>query len=188
MRTTERNTLTLDPWRAKGIGLLRIVFGLVWAVDAYFKWTPGFFGQFVDYLQGAAKDQPVWVKAWIGFWIQTVKVDPHAFAHVTAIGETAIALGLLVGIFSNLTYLGGGLLSLVIWTTAEGFGGPYQAGATDIGAAVIYVLVFAGLFLSNAGRFWGLDGALSPRLGRWAWLASGRSAKAAPVELVRKAA
>jgi hypothetical protein len=23
---------------------------LIWAVDAYFKWAPGFFGQFVDYL------------------------------------------------------------------------------------------------------------------------------------------
>lgn len=187
MRTGERNALTLEPWQAKGIGLLRIVFGLVWAVDAYFKWAPGFFGQFVDYLQGAAKDQPFWVKAWIGFWIQTVKVDPHVFAHVTAYAETAVALGLLFGIFSNLTYLGGALLSLVIWTTAEGFGGPYQAGSTDIGAAIIYVLVFAALFFSNAGRFWGLDGALSARLGRWARLASGRFA-AVPAESVRKAA
>jgi uncharacterized membrane protein YphA (DoxX/SURF4 family) len=162
--------------------LLRIIFGFVWALDAYFKWLPGFFSQFVDYLSSAAKDQPTWIQAWITFWIRWVKVDPHVFAHVTAIGETAVALGLIFGIFSNLTYLGGVLLSLVIWTTAEGFGGPYQAGSTDIGAAIIYVIVFAGLFLSNAGRIWGLDPALSPHLGRWAWLASGqdRETRAAP--------
>lgn len=166
-------TMTLQPWQAKGMAVLRIIFGMVWAVDAYFKWLPGFFGQFVDYLQGAAKDQPVWVKAWIDFWVNWVKVDPHVFAHVVAIGETAVALGLLFGVFSNLTYLGGGLLSLVIWSTAEGLGGPYQAGSTDIGAAIIYVLVFAALFLAGAGRIWGYDAVLSPRLGRWGWLASG---------------
>ncbi len=33
---------TLAAWRMKGIGILRIVFGLVWAVDAWFKWQPDF--------------------------------------------------------------------------------------------------------------------------------------------------
>jgi nitrite reductase (NO-forming) len=65
------------------------------------------------------------------------------------------------------------LLSLVIWTTAEGFGGPYKAGSTDIGAAIIYVIVFVGLFLSRAGLAHGVDRWLTPRLGRWGWIASG---------------
>ncbi len=100
-------------------------------------------------------------------------VDPTVFAYLVAAGETAIALALILGVFSNLTYLVGVLLSIVIWSTAEGLGGPYQAGSTDIGAAVIYVLVFAGLFLSAAGLFLGLDRRLTPRLGRWGVLASG---------------
>ena len=63
---------------------------------------------------------------------------------------------------------------MVIWTTAEGLGGPYKAGSTDIGAAIIYVLVFAGLYLAMAGRQYGLDTRVGRHLkGRWAHLASG---------------
>jgi nitrite reductase (NO-forming) len=65
------------------------------------------------------------------------------------------------------------LLSVVIWATAEGFGGPYTAGSTDIGSAIIYVLVFVGLFLSSAGLYYGLDRILDPILGRWSFLGSG---------------
>lgn len=167
------NTYTLSEWRAKGIAGLRIIFGLVWAVDAWFKWQPGFINQFADYLTGALEGQPAAVQAWINFWINIVQVDPHVFAHIVAISETAIALGLIFGVFSNLTNLGGVLLSLVIWSTAEGFGGPYVPGSADIGSAVIYALVFAGLFLANAGLVLGLDRWLTPALGRAGFLASG---------------
>ncbi len=61
----------------------------------------------------------------------------------------------------------------VIWSTAEGSGGPYKAGSTDIGAAIICVLVFAGLFLSSAGPYYGLDRWLTPKLGKLGFLASG---------------
>ncbi len=164
---------TRSAWRSKGIGVLRIVFGLVWLVDAWFKWQPDFINKFTDYLTGALDGQPPAVQAWISFWVNIVKIDPHVFAHTVAIAETAVALGLIFGVFSNLTNLGGILLSLVIWSTAEGFGGPYTPGSTDIGSAVIYALVFAGLFFANAGLVLGLDGWLTPKLGRWGVLASG---------------
>ncbi len=176
---TLSNTFTLNSWRAKGIGVLRIIFGLVWLVDAWFKWQPGFINQFSDYLTGALEGQPAAVQAWINFWINIVNVDPHVFAHVVAISETAIALGLIFGAFSNLTNIGGALLALVIWSSAEGFGGPYVPGSADIGSAVIYVLVFAGLFLANAGVVWGLDAWLTPALGRLGFLGSGSLPKSA---------
>ncbi len=172
-------TKPLSEWQTKGIGILRIVFGLVWLVDAWFKWQPTFINQFTDYLSGALDGQPPAVQAWINFWMNIVKVDPHVFAHTIAIAETAVALGLIFGVFSNLTNLGGMLLSLVIWSTAEGFGGPYTPGSTDIGSAVIYALVFAGLFLSNAGLIFGLDGWLTPKLGSRGILASGSLRKSA---------
>ncbi len=178
--TTLTNTFALNSWRAKGIGALRIVFGVVWLVDAWFKWQPRFINQFADYLTGALEGQPAVVQAWINFWINIVNVDPHIFAHVVAISETAIALGLIFGAFSNLTNIGGALLAIVIWSTAEGFGGPYVPGSADIGSAVIYVLVFAGLFLANAGLVWGLDAGLTPALGRLSFLASGSLPKSAP--------
>jgi len=39
------------------------------------------------------------------------------------------------------------VFSLLIWGTAEGFGGPYTSGASDIGTAIIYAVVFAGLLM-----------------------------------------
>ena len=160
-------------WRLNGIGLLRILFGIVWGIDAWFKWQPDFINNFTTYLTGAQDGQPWPIHHWIGFWVNTVGVDPTVFAYATAVGETAIAIALIVGAFSNLTTVIGILLSVVIWTTAEGFGGPYTAGSTDIGAAIIYPLVFAGLFLSSAGLYFGVDRKLTATIGRFGFLASG---------------
>lgn len=163
----------LARWRLNGIGILRILFGIVWGIDAWFKWQPDFVNNFKDYLTSAQQNQPWPVHHWIGFWVSTVGVDPTVFAYLVAVAETAIALALILGVFINLTSVVGVLLTIVIWSTAEGFGGPYRAGSTDIGAAIIYALVFAGLFLSSAGLYYGLDSRLTPRLGRLGVLASG---------------
>lgn len=160
-------------WRQTGFGYLRIIFGVVWSIDASFKWSPAFINNFADYVVQAAQGQPLMERAWIYFWINVIKVDAHAFAYFVAAAETLIAISLLLGLFSNLTYVGGAALSMVIWSTAEGFGGPYVRGSTDIGTAIIYALVFVALFLANAGRYVGLDGLLGPRLGPLRLLASG---------------
>lgn len=176
MDTQPTNPTTFPPfaaWRLKGIGILRIVFGVVWAIDAWFKWQPDFIHNFSTYLSGSLDNQPPAVQSWINFWINVVNVNPDFFAYLVAVGETAVAIGLIFGLLSNLTNVVGILLSVVIWSSAEGFGGPYQAGSTDIGAAIIYVLVFAGLLLSQAGLYYGLDRYLDPLLGRWSFLGSG---------------
>lgn len=164
---------SVRPWRARAYGILRIAFGLVLAIDAQFKWRPIFQNSFVSYLTNELHGQPALVHDWIGFWIPTVRVNPHFFAVLVASSETALAIALILGVFCNLACLGGALLMLMVWSTAEGFGGPYKAGSTDIGAAIIYVFVFVALFLSQAGMSFGLDRLLTPRLGRWGWLASG---------------
>src|SRR5262252_7753188 len=180
MATNEIGTGQLAGWRLSGIGLLRILFGIVWGIDAWFKWQPSFVNNFKDYLASAQQNQPWPVHHWIGFWINTAGVDPTVFAYLVAVAETAIAVALILGAFVNLTSVVGVLLTVVIWSTAEGFGGPYQAGSTDIGAAIIYALVFAGLFLSSAGLYYGLDRWLTPKIGKLGVLASGRSGGAAP--------
>ncbi len=165
----------MEKWRTNGFGLVRILFGVVWGIDAYFKWQPSFVLDFSSYLTGALSGQPALVHVWIKFWIEIVQVDPVFFAYLVAASETGLAISLILGVFSNMAYVGGSLLALVIWSTAEGFGGPYRAGSTDIGTAVIYVFVFALLFLSRAGLKLGLDRFLALRLRAWAVLASGRS-------------
>ncbi len=175
MDTQPTSPTTFPPlaaWRLKGIGILRIVFGLVWAIDAWFKWQPDFIHNFSTYLSGSLDNQPPAVQSWINFWINVVNVNPDFFAYLVAVGETAVAIGLIFGLLSNLTNVVGILLSVVIWSSAEGFGGPYQAGSTDIGAAIIYALVFVGLLLSQAGLYYGLDRYLDPLLGRWSFLGS----------------
>ena len=164
---------TLAAWRCNGLAGLRIVFGLVWLIDAYFKWLPGFHDNLDKYLEEGAEGQPAIVQAWINLWINVIGVQPHFYSNVFAVAETALAIGLIVGVFSNLTYLVGVVLSLGIWSTAEGFGGPYQAGSVDIGTGIVYVLVFAGQFLTSAGVHLGLDRYLTPWLGRWGVLAAG---------------
>ncbi|MHB8611300.1 MAG: hypothetical protein ACYDAL_02580 [Candidatus Dormibacteraceae bacterium] len=171
-------------WRLNGIGLLRILFGIVWGVDAWFKWQPSFISGFSSYLSGAQDGQPLLLHHWIVFWTNTVGIDPTLFAYATAVAETAIAIALIVGAFTNLTFVVGVLLSVAIWTTAEGFGGPYGASSTDIGAAIIYPLVFTGLFLSSAGLFYGVDRRLTAALGRFGYLATGgfrRAPSKAPI-------
>lgn len=163
----------LTKWRANGIGTMRILFGVIWAIDAQFKWRPSFVDNFVSYLTGGLDGQPLLVKQWISLWIDVIKIDPTTFAYLVALAETGLAIALILGIFSNLAYIGGGLLSLVIWSTAEGLGGPYVAGSTDIGSSIIYFVVFGLLFFSHAGLYRGLDGWLTPKLGMFSWMASG---------------
>ena len=156
----------LVTWRLGGIAVVRIAFGCVWAIDAWFKWQPGFADNFTSYLTKALDGQPPAIAIWINFWIHVVSVNPHLFAFLVAMGETSIALGLLFGALSNLTCLVGILLSLSIWSTAQGFGGTYGPGSTDIGVWIIYLLVFIGLFLGNAGLTFGVDRYLASASGK----------------------
>jgi uncharacterized membrane protein YphA (DoxX/SURF4 family) len=168
-----KNSMQNIKHRSQAIALTRIAFGLVWAIDAYFKWQPTFANNFVSYLQETYDGQPAIIQAWLNFWINFVSVNPHLLARIVALGETGIAIGLIFGLFSNLAYAGGTLLALVIWSVPEGFGGPYTPGATDIGAGIIYVFGFLGLFLLSAGQYYGLDKIVRAKLGHWKFLSSG---------------
>ncbi len=59
------NTSSLNSWRKKGIGIFRILFGLIWLVDAWFKWQPDFINKFTDYLTGALDGQPASVQFFV---------------------------------------------------------------------------------------------------------------------------
>ncbi len=155
----------------KSFAVLRVIFGAIWFIDAVFKWNPAFLNNFTNYLTEGAQDQPALVQAWVNLWIKGVSVDPHFFAVVVAISETAIALGLLFGVLTEIAIFGGIAMTLVIWSTAEGFGGPYVAGSTDIGAAIIYVIVFIALWLGRCWRYYSIDSVLRKKVPflYWRW-------------------
>ena len=161
-------------WREKGVGISRILFGLVWVIAALLKWQPQFQNTFVDQISAVQDGQPAPIQAWVSFWAHLISTNPLLFARIEATTESAIALFLILGIFSNLTAIVGIFLSLGIWSVAEGFGGPYIPGhSTDIGTAFPYALLFVLLLFLSAGRYYGLDAWLTPRLGRFGFLATG---------------
>ena len=142
------------PALVRNVALYRVAFGLIWAIDALFKWRPTFMNTYLQQVVAAGQGQP----AWIG-WLYTtaehvVAVDPKGFAILTAVVESATALGLILGFARRIGYLVGLGFSLMVWVLGEGFGGPYTAGSTDIGTGIIYAVVFAGLY--------GLDRACGP--------------------------
>jgi hypothetical protein len=50
-------------------------------------------------------------------------------------GVVGVAAALIFGFARKSTYIAAAVFSLLIWSTAEGFGGPYTAGSTDVGAS-----------------------------------------------------
>jgi nitrite reductase (NO-forming) len=143
---------TSSTWQTAASGALRAVFGLVWALNAYLTYRSEFAGHYVGYLHNAATNQPDWLAPWFDFWIDLVTPHASLFIWATRIIETLIAIGLLLGIARKTTYVVGALFSLLIWSTAEGFSGPYTSGATNLGPALVYVLLFIGLILSERER------------------------------------
>jgi nitrite reductase (NO-forming) len=129
---------------------LRVAFGLIWVANAAFTWTSGFAVHYVGYLHNAAQGQPAWSAWWFNFWIALVTPHADLFVWLTRIIETALALALVLGFARKTVYLLGALFSLLVWSTAEGFGGPYTVGATNMGSGIVYVLVFIALMVINS--------------------------------------
>ena len=124
---------------------LRITFGVIWLIDAALKWLPGFRASYMPTIMGEADGQPGWLRPWFHLWINIQHPDAIFMAYLVALLETMIAVALITGFARKTTYIAAITFSLLIWGTAEGFGGPYTSGASDIGTAVIYAVVFAGL-------------------------------------------
>lgn len=158
--------------------LVRVVFGVIWAIDACFKWLHSFQnGGFMDSIMMGMQGQPSWLDWWFNFWMNLFATNPHFFAALTAIIESVVALSLLLGVARKPVYIGGAVFALLVWCIAEGFGGPYASDSTDIGAAIMYVLVFKALYEWERARpsKWSLDSYLSQRISWWARFASPKS-------------
>jgi thiosulfate dehydrogenase (quinone) large subunit len=140
--TTERSTQPAAGWSGT---IVRILFGVIWAIDAYLKWLPGFRHNYPATVSSAAHGQPSWLHGWFHFWIGLQSSAPTAWATFAAVIETALALVLLLGVARRVGYALGAIWALGVWAVAEGFGGPYMSGSTDIGAGIIYTMLFLTL-------------------------------------------
>jgi len=140
-----RPTTTVRPVPAWPKDALRISFGIIWLIDAILKWLPGFRSGYIGMISDAGQGQPGWLHWWFSFWTNLQRPEVAFFAYLVAAVETLIAVAVILGFARKVTYISAATFSLLIWATAEGFGGPYTPGAADIGTAVIYAVVFLGL-------------------------------------------
>ncbi len=163
------------PFPSEGAGLvrrnwrvgLRLIFAIFWSADAALKWKLILDG--VDYatiIAAGSADQPGWLSSWNSYWSGIAKGTP-GFAYVIAVFETVIALFLFTGFLTNWVSFGGMVFAFLTWSTAEAFGGIFVQGATDVGTMPLYMAMFAGLIVVQAGRDKGLDAILSRR---YKWL------------------
>ncbi|MEO5829771.1 MAG: multicopper oxidase domain-containing protein [Rhodanobacter sp.] len=180
MSQTQLQGAASRAWPAVAAAALRVAFGVIWAVGAALTWSPDFAVHYVGYLHNAAQGQPAWLAGWFAMWIGVA--TPHAmlFTWLTRIIETTIALALLTGFARKTLYVVGALFSLLVWSTAEGFGGPYTVGANNMGTAITYVLIFVALIAINTrgGRSpYSLDYFIEKRWPRWRRVAEWGSRK-----------
>jgi thiosulfate dehydrogenase (quinone) large subunit len=153
---------------------VRLLFGVIWGVDAYLKWRPGYRHSFIDTLKSAAQGQPSFLHGWFHFWIKLQSGAPGLFATLTGLAETLLALVLLLGVARRAGYVFGAVYALLIWAVGEGFGGPYTSSSTDVGTGVVYTMMFLTLlvFAPPARRErLALDKPLVRRLPWWRFIA-----------------
>jgi thiosulfate dehydrogenase [quinone] large subunit len=136
----------------KRFALLRIIFGIVWAIDAMLKWTPEIRSHIIDVLTHAQAGQSVWEADWINIWVQVASINPYAFGTLIAVIETMLALSLITGVFSRAALYCGAVFAFLIWSVPQGFGGPYTGGSTDVDSGIVYLLLFMALIMGQAWR------------------------------------
>ena len=181
-RTTATDSDILRPL-GRRLVLLRVGFGVVWAIDAFFKWQPAFVGMITQYVAKGAQQQPRWLSPWFRFWKNLFGTNPHLFAYAAASIETVLAICLILGVGRRLVYVAGIAWSLAIWSVPEGFGPVLVPGASDIGAAIMYALIFAALYSLESAfhpRGWTLDSAIRRRIGWWRLIAEPGGTTARP--------
>ncbi|MEU6809122.1 DoxX family protein [Streptomyces sp. NPDC046831] len=83
--------------------------------------------------------------------------NPVGFAYAIALGELAVGIGILLGLFGRIAALGGALISLSLWLTVSWASTPYYYG-NDLAYLMAWLpLVLAGTPLLS------LDGMLRAR-------------------------
>ena len=147
---------------------IRIILGIVWLIDGYLKFQPGLVDSFPDLIKSAS--QPAWLQPWFNFWYNVTIGNAAPFVYGIGILEVSLGMALVLGVLRKLAYIGGVLLSLLIWAVPEGFGGPYGPGSTDIGTGIVYSFVFLSLIMINAmsgASKYSLDYFIERRLPSW---------------------
>lgn len=137
----------------------RIFLGIVFLAAGIDKLTdPQFFnpaasGYIGNQLAGFATVSPIG-----GFLTNVAVPNATLFGWLSALGEIAIGLGTLAGLFSRTAALGGMILSLTLWLSASWATNPFY-----LGSDLPYAMFFLVLAIGGAHPVYSLDG----QIARW---------------------
>ena len=146
------------------IAVLRIVMGFWFAKGVVTKLSLALLGGFLPVPAASARWHAVMPKLLHGYaastpigWYHDFVVGvvlPHAalFAQLTALGEAAVGLGLLLGLFTPVAASIGLLLVINYGLATLG------AGPTNPGFHLMLLTGLLAVLGSGGGRVWGLDG------------------------------
>ena len=111
-------------WIVRNVGWLksfiRVILGIVWLIDGYLKFSPGLVDSFPALIK--SEGQPAWLQPWFNFWSSVTSSNAAPFVYSIGALEVALGLALVLGFMRKIAYLGGMVLSLLIWAIPEGFG------------------------------------------------------------------
>ncbi len=166
-------------WSVHAIQLktvFRFLLGAIWLVNGVLKFTSGYVDSFLNDVQTSQANAPSWLAGWYSFWADQASANGTAIVYTVGALETLLGLALVLGFLRKIAYALGVVLSLLIWSIPEGFGGPYQSGsgATDVGTGLVYAVAFLGLIVINAAygpSRWSLDALIERRFQGWTRLA-----------------
>ncbi|MFF8956390.1 DoxX family protein [Streptomyces sp. NPDC014894] len=138
-----------DGWKARASHFallpLRIFLGITFVYAGFDKLTDSHFlaaegiGSLGDQLHGVRDSSAV------PGLIDLALNSPEGFGYAIALGEVAVGLGTLIGLFARIAALGGALISLSLWLTVSWQTQPYYYG-NDL----IYLMAWLPLVLAGA--------------------------------------
>ncbi|WP_405777996.1 DoxX family protein [Streptomyces sp. NBC_00859] len=109
---------------------------------------PGSIGELMHSVRGSAA-----VPALVDLALKS----PSGFGYVIALGELAVGIGTLLGLFGRVAALGGALISLSLWLTVSWQSTPYYYG-NDL----VYLVAWLPLLLAGSPLF-SVDALLAAR-------------------------
>lgn len=145
------------------LAIPRIVVGCFFFQFGWEKLNPRFLSgeQLVRQLAHAASDPLIWHRDFI---LHTVVPHSHFFGYLTAFGEIALGVSLIVGLLVRLSSLIGIFHNLNIF-----FAVALPTGGAQVGLNRIFIVLQFMFIFAAAGRALGLDGVLRSRFPR-SWL------------------
>lgn len=144
--------------------IVRILTGVIFVAEGYGKLTGAFVrGGFAS--QAGEIAQKAW-PVWSGFLKTVVLPGAPAFGWLVAIGELAVGLGLVAGLWSRAASFGGALLVLS-FLLGQSYvpGAAWEDWVTAGLSSKLAILLLVLLGVLDAGRVWGWDGRMRSRRG-----------------------